>query len=72
MDSDYLRYLVFNEATFHVIWYANKHSCHVWGSEDATLLWTEKMNATVNVWCGVTFEKVNGLFFFTEDTITYF
>ena len=59
-----------DEAAFHVSGRVNTHSCIVWGTENPHVSYElERASPKVNVWCGVTHEKVYGPLFFTEETV---
>ena len=71
-DGHFLNCICFSdEATFYVSGMLNKHIARIWGSENPHLTrQIECDSPKVNVWCGLLCNKVIGLFFFEEKTIT--
>lgn len=60
-----------DEATFHICGMVNRHNCRIWGNErpDDTFEW-QRDTPKVNVWVGITKQKVYGPFMFRENTVT--
>jgi hypothetical protein len=60
-----------DEGTFHIIGKANKHSVHIWGTEQPHAQTEHRRDSPkVNVFCAVPCENVRGPFVFTEAIVT--
>jgi hypothetical protein len=70
-EDQWLKQCMFkDEATFHVSGRVNTHNCLIWGTENAHVSYElKRASPKENSWCGVTSEKVYGLFFFEEETV---
>ena len=65
-------WLFTDEATFHVSGRVNTHNCIVWARQNPHISYElERSSPKVNVWCGVSRNKVYGPFFFAEKTIRH-
>lgn len=71
-DERFLQKIVFSdEATFHVCGHVHRHNVQIWAAENPHAYVEYKRNAPkVNVWCGLMHDKVIGLFFFADQTVT--
>ena len=72
LDPGFLKRVCFNdESTFRLSGLLNRHNLKIWGSEnlhDACEL--ERDSSKLNLWCGIIHDKIIGLFFFAEKSIT--
>jgi hypothetical protein len=64
--------LIFSdEATFHRYGNVNRHSVHIWGTENAHATIEHIRNSPkLKDFCAMSREKVYGPFFFAESTVT--
>ena len=71
-DEHYLKKVMFtDEACFHVSGKVNQHNVRIWGSENPHVVIEHILDSPkVNVWCGLLHDRLVGLFFFAEDTVT--
>ena len=71
-DEAFLKRICFSdEATFYVSGTLNKHNVRIWGSEHPhEIRELERDSPKLNVWCGITCNRLIGPFFFHETTIT--
>jgi hypothetical protein len=59
-----------DEATFHVSGRVNTRNAIIWGTENPHLSYElKRATPEVNVWCGVTHDKMYGPFIFVEETV---
>ena len=71
-DPEFLKHACFNDkSTFHVIGLLNRHNLRIWGSENLHDVYElEQDSPKLNVWYGIMHDKIIGLFFFIEKSIT--
>jgi hypothetical protein len=71
-DKQFLHRVMFNyEATFHVSGRVHWHNIRLWANERPhDFVEHERDSPKVNVWCAVTRDRVIGLHFFAERTVT--
>ena len=66
-----------DEAHFHLNGHVNKQNMRFWGTENPRIAHASKLHLRkVTVWCGVTSERIIGLYFFGDPdekavTVTY-
>ena len=72
LDEDYLSRICFSdEATFHVSGTVHRHNVRIWGKEHPREFQEFTSHSPkINVWCGLTKDRVVGPFFFTEQIVT--
>ena len=72
LDEDYLSRICFSdEATFHVSGTVHRHNVRIWGKEHPREFQEFTPHSPkINVWCGLTKDRVVGPFFFTEQIVT--
>jgi len=62
--------IVSNAATFHLSGKVNRHNVCIWGTENPRLVIENVRDSPkVNVFCGISNEKVYGPFFFEEPIV---
>jgi hypothetical protein len=71
-DESYLNRIFFSdEATLHINGCVNRHNCRIWESQQPNEVFQfVRGSPKVNVWCGLTYDRVVGPFMFVENTIT--
>jgi hypothetical protein len=71
-DERFLDSVIFKDvSTFHVSSKVNTHICRIWCSENPRVILEHVRDSPkVNVVCALSKERVYGLFFFMETTIT--
>ena len=74
LDSDpgFFKCICFSdESTFHISESLNRYNLKIWGSENSHDTCELKRDSPkLNVWCGITHDKIIGYFFFAEKSIT--
>lgn len=70
-DRNILAHVLFSdEATFHICGKVNRHNCRIWANTlPVEHIEFQRDSPKVNVWMGITCDKVYGPFFFAKDTI---
>lgn len=71
-NEDLMQNILFSdEATFHICGNVHKHNCRIWADQqpNAILEW-QRDTPKVNVWLGMTANKIYGPFMFAEPTVT--
>ena len=70
--EDYLKkVMVTDEAWFHVSGKVIRHNERIWGSENPHMVIEHIHDSPKdNVWCDLLHDRLVGLFFFAEDTMT--
>ena len=70
-DEHYLTSILFtDESTFHTSSHVNRHNMRFWAQENPhVLLPHQRDSPKVNVWCGLTYNRVIGPYFFDEKTV---
>ena len=65
-DDQYLKKICFSdEATFHLYGAVNRHNVRIWGTENPRKYVEKELNSPkVNVWWGISIDKVIGPYFF--------
>ena len=70
-DMHYLRRIAFSdEATFHVSGVVHRHNVRIWARENPRAFQEYDPNSPkINVWCGLTIDRVIGPYFFEGQTV---
>lgn len=67
-NENFLQNLIMSdESHFHMNGFVNKQNCRIWGSANPRAVYQRKMHSMkCTVWCGVTYEKIIGPYFFED------